>query len=248
MDSNHKRHIKLQQVCHRPKTLNIPLFYYKSMRKINIEKIGGDISEDIERGDLKNCLQLLYLIHKTKSVCKGPLGITKTQKLCFLTEFSQRSKGFNGFDFNFFRWNYGPMAVDIYRLIEMLKNVEMIHKGKIGDFPVTEGGLKLLEIFNPVFEENADVLRETEKTVEEFGGMSAGSLKEYIYDTFWFGGIPLRDVEFGTNLFIPLSKRKRDFVIPEEWLETLEIYLDKGLYEGLKQALKNARAGKSERW
>ena len=84
----HKRHINLLRACHRPKTLNIPLFYYKSMRKINIEEIGGDI----ERGDLKNCLQLLYLIHKTKSVCKGSLGITKTQKLSFLPNFSSGLK------------------------------------------------------------------------------------------------------------------------------------------------------------
>lgn len=206
----------------------------------------GEISEDVKKKDLKNCLQLLYQIHKTKSLHRGSLGITKTQKLSFLIEFHQRFKGFNGFDFDFFRWNYGPMTADIYRLIEMLKDAEAIEKSE--NFTVTEGGFKILEVFNPVFEENADIVRETEENIETYGKMSAGYLKDYIYDNFWLGKTPLRDVGLGTDLIIPIRGRKRDFIISEDWLETLEIYFDRDLYDGLKQALKNAQTEKTKRW
>jgi uncharacterized protein YwgA len=214
------------------------------MERNAIVQLGG-VDENTRERNLKNRLQLLYLIHKAKT--KGFLGITKIQKLCFLAEFSQANKGFKGFDFTFFRWYHGPMSKEIYQSLETFENEGVIHK-KDGDFSLDERGAKILKVFTPIFEEKSNILKEVDKVVEEFGEMNASSLKEYIYNTFMAGEKFLRDAELGTDLIMPFSEQAEMFTLSEEWLETLDIYLDKDLYEGLTQSLKIAQIDKPKPW
>lgn len=189
--------------------------------------------------ELKNIIQLLYLISNTESL--GYLGITKIQKLAFLSQCHQRDQEIDGLDFNFFRWNYGPMSTEIYEFLDLLLKNRYIGK-KSNSYYLTDNGKRMLESFNPVFKDNSEVFRKLNEVIEEFGKKSAGYLKNYIYKHFRADGKKLKDIEMGTKLRIPSpEKPKEELRIPEEWLDTLEIYLDKEKKRSLDKSLESAR-------
>jgi len=193
----------------------------------------------LEKKDLENALQLLYLIHKLEKF-KGYTGVTKIQKLCFLIEFEQKIRGIDGFSFNWFRWEFGPMSKEIYNLLKILKENEIVTQGYRGII-LTQKGIKLLEDFKPIIEENNEVFKIIDWVVKEFGRKSANFLKNYIYTSFSIGDIRLKDVDQGVDLIMPKKEEKIRITIPDDWLETLEIYLDRELYESLSRAIESAR-------
>lgn len=59
-------------------------------------------------------LLLLYLIERVHEKSKRYLGMTKLQKLVFITEKMLNEKSTKAFNYDFFAWNYGPLSKEIY--------------------------------------------------------------------------------------------------------------------------------------
>lgn len=201
----------------------------------------------LEKRDLENVLQLLYLVYKLREF-KSYTGITKIQKLAFLIEFRQKIKGIEGFSFKWFRWEFGPMSKEIYDLLKILRENEIITQKHGYGWVLTKKGIKLLEEFRPIIKENSEVFEVIDQIVEEFGRKSASSLKNYIYTSFSVGDVRLKDVDQGIDLIMPRKGEEKKIIIPDDWLETLEIYLDKEAYESLSRAIESARTKPSSRY
>ncbi|GAI12510.1 unnamed protein product [marine sediment metagenome] len=89
-----------------------------------IQTLDTDYKKD-EKEEASDILQLLYLIKRAQ---RPYLGITKLQKLTFLTELEQQKKSIKGFNFLFYRWNYGAYSRDLQELCGMLLQFGLIKK------------------------------------------------------------------------------------------------------------------------
>jgi len=200
----------------------------------------------LKEQDFKNALQLLYLIYNLGKF-RGYIGVTKIQKLSFLIEYRQKINHIDGLNFKWFRWEFGPMSKEIYDLLRILRENEIVistHKGIV----LTQKGIKLVEKFTPIIKENSQAFEIIDQIVEEFGRRNAKFLKNYIYTSFSLGSTKLKDVDQGVDLIMPKEEEMKEIKISDDWLETLEIYLDRELYESLNRAIESARTKPSLRY
>ncbi|KKL26964.1 hypothetical protein LCGC14_2389980 [marine sediment metagenome] len=96
-------------------------------------------------------LLLLYLIKQTNSF--GTVkGITKLEKLVFLTENLMIKDKTKGFNYEFHKWNYGPYSLELHREdYNSLVEQDIINEGSI---KLTTVGKTLLKECEPLLEEN----------------------------------------------------------------------------------------------
>lgn len=206
----------------------------------------GEVLEMSKRSynqSIINRLLLLYLcsISKEHGIW---LGITKLQKLSFLSEKTMVDNRMNGLSYLFFRFNYGPMSKEIYQDRDNLINAGLLKKGKGDHAPLNKAKSLLEDFLKDHYEENQTFFEGIKSIVRENRNYSTEELSEKIYEMkikpplFFDEPKKIRDIPLGYDLLDGIAPENADqkFRIDQAWLETLN--LEFSLSKERKQAMK----------
>lgn len=183
----------------------------------------------------------LYLVSKVDDI-----GRTKLQKLVYLIQCKLGRKGIKTFNYNFYRWNYGPFTEEVFQDGEALVDNSILLD--ISTKP-SEKGFEVLCQCEELFLENQEVLREIDKLVKRYDFEPLYKIKEAVYNskvTINGKNVRVEDVPLGESLDISISEEEAEmtFKVDDEWLETLDILLDRESSQSLEKAIEDAEKGK----
>lgn len=188
-----------------------------------------------------NTILMLSLI--SKSVEKGWLGITKLQKLSFLTEYDLAKNSKRAFDYEFFMYDHGPMSRGVYQDYETLLNDKLI----IED----EDGISLSKLGQDVNEQFKEIIpkeiRSTmQKITRRFAPMKTAKLVKTVHNMkrrLPDGTIERID-DIDKNCVVLPKPLVTIFNIGKGYLETFRILSDKSLREAIREARRNGSKSK----
>ncbi|MFZ2411441.1 MAG: hypothetical protein WAW23_07720, partial [Candidatus Methanoperedens sp.] len=147
-----------------------------------------------------------------------------------------------GFGYFFLRWQRGPFSKNVNEDLELLKNSNFVNWGR-DNITLTKEGEKLLGMTKEIFDSNETILKYINQIVEKYSCLSPEQIKEKTYETTIM--VPrigklmkIIDVPEKQIIMYGLSEKKArySFLIPDEWLETLEVIFDKEAMNLLKNA------------
>ena len=191
-------------------------------------------------------LLTLFLISECqKQGCKVT-GKVKLLKLVYLSESRMVENKIKGFNYGFYRWDYGPMSNELLQDFDCLKENGLLEKTEnfIG---ITSRGWEVLRSSSTLLNRNEELLEFVRKVIREFGHYRGKSIKTIVY------GIPktgerelVGKTGHGEELLrkISLDKARKSFLIDDEWIETLSILLDKEVCDSLERGMQDAKEGK----
>jgi uncharacterized protein YwgA len=199
---------------------------------------------------LTDRLLMLFLISECQKIGCRITGKVKLTKLLYLAENKMIKNQIKGLNYDFFRWDYGPMSAVLLQDLDCLSENGLLEKSEnfIG---ITNRGLSVLKSSTALLDRNKELLEYIRKIVREFGPYKGKSLKEIVY------GSPkinekkqIARTEHGEELLnaLPLEQAKQRFWIDDEWTETLVILLDKGMCESLERGIQDAKEGKIQKY
>jgi uncharacterized protein YwgA len=177
-----------------------------------------------------NSILMLSLV--SESTKKAWLGITKLQKLTFLTEYylSQESK--RGFGYRFFMYDHGPISKGVYNDFELLLDQQLIIDDEAG-IQVSKAGNNINDqLKNLIPPEIAAVMQEI---VSKFAHMKTHEIVNFVHnmviklpsgDT-----VRIHDVEKGC---IVLPESENTFKVDKSYIETFKILADESLREAIR--------------
>jgi len=189
---------------------------------------------------------MLFLISESEKQGWRVSGKVKLLKLLYLSEsrmFANKKKGFN---YSFYRWDYGPMSNEALQDLDWLSENGLLKKSRYA-VNTTSRGRQLLKNSSALLDRNEEFLDYVQKVVREFGPYTGKKIKTVVY------GIPktgerklIRKTEHGEELLRKLlvEEAKKRFVIDDEWVETLSILLDEEAYNSLERGIKDAKEGR----
>lgn len=194
---------------------------------------------------IQNKLLLLYLIRQYNLKSKFYLGITKLQKLVFLSERDMIENRVKGLNFQFFRYSYGPMSKEVYQERTELQESGLIIKEK--QINTTAEGNEVLDSCSEWLKPNKEVTDYIDQIIDEFSNYPTNKLKEYVYELKFSipgrGQMKIKDVPECTDLLSPLTEEEaeKELRLDEGDVETLDIIMDTGSYSSLKEAIKEVQ-------
>lgn len=184
---------------------------------------------------------LLYLC-EVSDQCGYWIGITKLQKLTFLSEKFMLDKQQKGFNYPFFRWENGPMSKEIYQDKELLMKSGLLNSKH---YPSKRGQILLKDFFASHFDTNKEFFSKIKEVVAKNGKFNTQKLVDIVYDLQirpigWKHSAPIREIPKGTDLFLIIDENeaKNAFqIIDQTWIETLalEFELTQDEIERMKQ-------------
>ena len=184
---------------------------------------------------IDNKILMLSLISMSSK--KRWLGITKLQKLSFLTEYLLSKNNKRAFDYEFFIYDLGPMSKGVYRDFEFLMDEELITEN--------EGGIRLSELGESVLEQFRGIVpKEINSTmqhvVEKYAQMKTDELVETVHKIRirLLDGTISRIEDLPPSFTILPKPLAACFEIGKEYLETFRIMCDKPLMEAIRQTRK----------
>jgi len=188
-------------------------------------------------------LLLLYLLDNAWKVGKIE-GITKVQKLVFLSEWAMLDEREKGFNYNFIKLIHGPYSQQLQR-----EDVpRLIRAGLINDYNLspTERAKIILSDFKELFERNKSFIEKIEEVNREYAKIPLQKLLQIVYDMPhpYIPGYTISDVKPTTPLLYKIkeNKAKRVFKITPEEIATLEIYFDTEAFESLLKASRERKS------
>ncbi len=187
---------------------------------------------------------LLYLVGLIRSNSGLYLGITKLDKLAFLSEKEMLDRKIRGFNYEFFKWHHGPLSTDIYVDVETLRRAGFVSSKE--DIALTTRGNKALGKLSKLFKDHESATTLIDSITRRLSGLNTQELVDQVYGTvvtYPMGSKRIRDMPMGQVILNP-RERSATFSLDDSWAETLEILLDWEGYESLKQAAAEAERGK----
>src|SRR3972149_2547917 len=124
---------------------------------------------------------LLYAIERVNEygLMEGPF---KLMKVPFLSQRAMNNDGEKGFNYTFFRWDYGPLSTEIYDDRDTLLRAGYITQvGTKGRIYPTEGGKQLLESLRDLFAENEGILRKIDHEAKRCANLTFSELMNAVY-------------------------------------------------------------------
>jgi uncharacterized phage-associated protein len=206
------------------------------------EKLFIHISYDPQE-KIADELLLIYLISKTKG--RGNLGITKLMKLTFLAEQKMVDAKVKGFNYWFYKWHYGPFTPEIYDDLDYLMQNELVTERE--GIELTDRGREFLNEIRDLLNENTGILKYIDEIAEEYGTLGLNTLMNQVYEieigNRSSGRKKIKDLQIGEDILMKESEIEADrvFEIDDEWLETLDVILNREEYESLKEGMGSAR-------
>lgn len=198
------------------------------------------------RGYTEALTDNILLMHVISKARRGDLGTTKLAKLVYLIECKLAKDKVKTFNYHFKRDNFGPFTTEIYEDLEALEENGLIVPETM---KLTERGNDILKQCSELFESNIDVTPKIDGIIERYDKLSLDEIKKLIYNSkapLEFGAPKkIKNIPRGTDLKIGISEKdaKAKFM-PDEWGETLDIYLDDESCTSLNEAMRDAREGR----
>jgi hypothetical protein len=189
---------------------------------------------------------LLYLIGLFRSKSGLYLGITKLDKLTFLSEKEMLDQKVRGFNYEFFKWHHGPLSTDIYTDLDVLRRAGFVSGNE--DIALTAHGVEALRKLRPLFKDHRLVTTPIDVVTRRSAGLTTQNLTERVYETtvtYPMGSKKIKDIPKGQVILSPPARERTSatFELNDSWLETLEIILDREGYDSLKRATIEAEKG-----
>ncbi len=186
-------------------------------------------------------LLLMYIIKKHSEISRRYLGITKLQKYAFLSENSMNKNKIKGLNYNFFRYDYGPISKQLYKDIELFRRLGIVYKDRI---KLTEKGERVFEILKNTYQKNKQVIQIIDEQIQKLANMDTEQVKQYVYNlekTFGFIKMKIKEIPMFFDILskLPKDKAKIRFEIDEETIETLNILLDDETSNNILQTIKS---------
>jgi hypothetical protein len=173
-------------------------------------------------------------------------GKIKLLKLVFLSEARMNKNEIKGFNYYFYRWNYGPLSDEILQDLDCLVENGLLEKVE-NSICITSKGRELLGSSKDLLTRNEEILEPIRQVVREFGHYRGESIKMIVYGTPKAGEEKLvKDTEHGEELLseLPREEAKKWFLIDDNWIETLELQFDREACSSLDRGIQDARAGR----
>jgi hypothetical protein len=174
---------------------------------------------------------LLWLISKA-----SPLDRLKLQKLPFRAEYELNKEKKRGFNYEFFKYNQGPLSFEAYEDQDALKTLGLISE-TVYINEMNEEGRKLLAEFNSVIGDNKNLLDKIWTSVKDLSAMNSFELVEDTHKmtVSWKGKkCLLEDMPpYAVILFQP---DRTCLKMDSSTLETLVVLLNPELIEGIRKA------------
>jgi len=195
-------------------------------------------------------LLMLFLISECQKIGYKITGKVKLTKLLYLSESKMVKNKIKGFNYSFFRWDYGPMSVELLRDLDCLSNNGLL-KSTENFIGVTSKGKEVLKNSSELLDRNRGLLEYIQQIVREFGHYKGSSIKEIVYGLPKIGKkIQIGTTRHGEELLnaISFEEAKQRFMIDDEWTETLSIMIDKEMCDSLDKGIQDAKEGKIEKY
>jgi len=201
------------------------------------------------RDSIVNRLLLLYMIAQT--IKQGYIkGKVKLMKMVYLSQEKMVKDRLRGFNYTFYKWKYGPMSNEVLEDFKGLVAAGLITPTPDSAMPTNEAR-EILKTCRELFDRNRKILTAIDKTVNEYAPYNGKQIKLVVYGRPILG--EKRRVELGEAgevLLTGISEQEAisNFLIDEEWLETLDILLDKEARESLQRGVEDARRGRVSKY
>ena len=197
--------------------------------------------------ELVNRLLLLWLIDDASK--RGSIGITKTHKLTFLSQYEMTKQKEKGFSYNFTKWEMGPVSTDLADDVFWLGDNQFINIKRFKkqsqtidgqQFKCSKMGLKILNDFREMFVRNNMFTQKIYAVNRQYAGRNSQELVQIVhsmpnpsYCDMSIHDTPLNELILGS---LSGDSVKHDFVITPEEEATLELYLDEECYRSVSHA------------
>ena len=170
-------------------------------------------------------------------------GIVHLTKIVFLSERKMKQNDYIGYDYEFFRWDHGPMTKDIYQdfnFFEQSGILENVRRESIPKF--TEHGQDFIESCSELFTENIPITSMIDSVIAKYGKWNTHQIKEHCYGIsvdYRDKVIPIKEIPKGEIIYMPKGDKseKKDFVISTGWMETLLLLMDTDFIKDYEQSL-----------
>lgn len=151
-----------------------------------------------------------------------------------------------GFNYSFVKLTHGPYSGQVHQ--DHLKNLGIKILSENQGIQLIDYGKNLVDNFREVFEANEEIVGVIQDVNQEFAPMQTDDILDHVYalphpirKTYTIEETPLNQ----TLLAIPSKtfKKKAEavFELSEDWMATLEIYLNPDFYYSLKKAQEEAK-------
>ena len=192
---------------------------------------------------INNKVLMLSLISTSSK--KGWLGITKLQKLSFLTEYFLYENDKRAFDYEFFMYDLGPISTGVYRDLEFLLNEELVSEDEDG-IRSSELGESINNQFREIIPK--EINSAMQHIVNEYASMKTNDLVELVHRM----KIKLPDgtvtcIDNFPRGYILLAKPLTTIcerAFGKEYLETFRILSNRPLIEAIREARKSRTKSK----
>jgi hypothetical protein len=188
---------------------------------------------DVEASErIKNKVILLYSLKQLSKF--GKIDKWKIQKTCFFTQYFGRSKSIKVMNYQFFKWDHGPMSANIVDDCNVFRHIGLVEsKGPSGRIQeLTDSGFKLVEDMEKFINTDLnrvviDFLDGNLKFLGEYSGKELRDLSHSFEMQYMGKMVQIEQIPKGTPLLQPISDNKVQcsFTIPQEWMDTLELRL-----------------------
>lgn len=195
---------------------------------------------------LTDQLLMLLLVSECQKLGCSMSGKVKLTKLLYLAESKMVGDRIKGLNYNFFRWDFGPMSADLLHDFDCLSKNGLLEQTD-NLITIASKGTDILKNTTDLLTRNTELVEYIRQVVREFGPYKGKSIKEVVY------GLPkidekihIADTEHGELLLgaLPLEQANKRFWLDDEWTETLSILIDKDMCESLDRGIRDAKEGK----
>ncbi|WXG43064.1 MAG: hypothetical protein WED04_03215 [Promethearchaeati archaeon SRVP18_Atabeyarchaeia-1] len=211
------------------------------------------VRRPIER--LTDMLLLLFLINDVNDKDHN-CGITKLQKLVFLSQLEMNNHRQKGFSYKFVKINLGPVSGQIEKTdIPKLEKVGYLAQEQVGNFNkfvASESGSRFLSHLSGIFHRNERFVQIISRINEKYSGMSATDLVNEVHSmpNPYRRNLTIDETPQGEVLLSKISDKatqtRFDFTGNE--LATLELYFDAEARESVERAMSSALSEPSVPW
>jgi uncharacterized phage-associated protein len=195
---------------------------------------------------LKNRALLLYLIDKAHEKTSF-VGITKLQKLAFLSQLKANKDCVGSTSFEFYRWNFGPMSNEVYRESQQLQKSNLLLVGD--NMILSQIGKEVLNNLQGLFSKNKEILQYINAIASDYAKYRTEDLTNLVYKIKIKpdelpNEMPIGDIPKGYTLLHGLESPEKGFKLSPSWEATLEVLFDRDAYNSLKEGMEDVRAGR----
>jgi uncharacterized phage-associated protein len=178
-----------------------------------------------------NSILMLSLVAESSK--RGWLGITKLQKLSFLTEYYLSQQGKRAFGHRFFMHDHGPISKGVYRNLETLLNEDLV---------VDENGFQTSDLGHDLADQfkcniPAEIRSVMDSVVKRFSSWSTYELVKFVHNmkvTLPNGeNARIDDLKRGC---IVLQESTKNFKVASNIMETFNILSNSALREAIRKS------------